>query len=54
MDALVKYNKRGKEKKNIYIYIYIYIYEERSYNSSIIQLAFFFEKLSHDWHKQWF
>ena len=46
----MKYNNRGKETIYIYIYIYIHIHKERSYNCSIIQLAFFFEKLSHDWN----
>ena len=41
LDALIRYNNRGKEK---------YILKK---DHVTIQLAFFFEKLSHNWVRQW-
>ena len=37
----------------IYIYIYIYTHTHTHTHTIIIQSAFFFQKLSHDWHRQW-
>ena len=39
-----KIQNQGKKNK----------YKERSYNRSIIQPAFFFEKLSRDGHRNWY